>query len=41
MPRVLPALRSDLEVRAVEGEDLAIIGVASIMISQELGLTTL
>lgn len=39
MPRVLPALRSDLEVRAVNGDDLALRGVASIVISREFGLT--
>ena len=39
-PRVLPALRGDLDVRVVEGDDLALLGVASIVISQEFGLTS-
>lgn len=39
MPRVLPALRADIEVRAVESDDLALRGVASIVISREFGLT--
>lgn len=36
--RVLPALRGDLEVRTIEADDLAMVGVASTVIEREFGL---
>ncbi len=41
MPRVLPALRSDIHLGTVTGDDLALVGVGSIVISRQLGLTAL
>ncbi|MDH4278948.1 MAG: ROK family transcriptional regulator [Acidimicrobiia bacterium] len=36
--RVLPALRPDLQVMPVEGEDLAMVGAGAILLQQEYGL---